>query len=555
MIAPGAEELVFLPLGGAGEIGMNLNLYGWGPPDDRRWLMIDCGLGFNGNVVPGVDIVLPDPAYIAGQRGRLVGLVLTHAHEDHLGALPYLWPQLRCPVYATRFTRAMMRHKLRDGGAMAELQPMAIPENGELQVGPFSLQLIGMTHSIPDAQAIVIRTPAATVLHTGDWKLDPEPVVGPTSDEVALGSLGDAGVDALVCDSTNVFVPGRTGSEASLQRDLHRLIVTCRRRVVVTCFASNIARIATIAAAAQAAGRVVLISGGSLRRTCAAAQECGYLSGLPPLLDDGLFRTLPAEKCLVVCTGGQGEPRAALSRIVQGEHPHIDLDAGDAVIFSSRVIPGNEIAIGRLYNALLRRNIAVLTHRDGDIHVSGHPARGDLERMYALVRPRVAVPVHGELRHMLEHAELAKSAGVPERIVAENGTVVRLTPRPACIVERVAVGRLAVEGNRAVAIDGELVRNRVKAIYNGAVTVTVVLQKSRPAVREVLQSFIGVVDQGEDNVVQTMREAVRQAVEALPDVRREDDAAVAEAARIAVRRAARQAIDKRPLAQVHVVRV
>ena len=556
MTAPDTEELVFLPLGGAGEIGMNLNLYGWGPPTDRRWLMVDCGLGFNGSVVPGVDIVLPDPAYIAGQRGRLMGLVLTHAHEDHLGALPYLWPKLRCPVYATRFTRAMMRHKLRDGGGgMAELQPMAIPDSGELQVGPFALQLIGMTHSIPDAQAIVIRTPAATVLHTGDWKLDPEPVVGPTSDEVALRSLGDAGVDALVCDSTNVFVPGRTGSEASVQPDLCRLIAACRRRVVVTCFASNIARIATIAAAAQAVGRVVLISGGSLRRTCAAAQECGYLSGVPPLLEDGLFRTLPAEKCLVICTGGQGEPRAALNRIVQGDHPHIDLDAGDAVVFSSRVIPGNELAIGRLYNALLRRGITVLNHRDGDIHVSGHPARGDLEQMYALVRPRVAVPVHGELRHMLEHAELARTAGVPERIVAENGTIVRLAPRPACVVETVTAGRLAVEGNRAVAIDGELVRNRVKAIYNGAVTVTVVLQKSRPAVREVLLSFIGVVDQGEDAVVQTMREAVRQAVEELPAVRHEDETAVAEAARIAVRRAARQTIDKRPLAQVHVVRV
>ncbi len=553
--APGAEELVFLPLGGAGEIGMNLNLYGWGPPGDRRWLMIDCGLGFNSNVVPGVDIVLPDPAYIAGQRGRLMGLVLTHAHEDHLGALPYLWPKLRCPVYATRFTRAMMRHKLRDGGAMAELQPMALPENGRLQVGPFSLQLIGMTHSIPDAQAIVIRTPAATVLHTGDWKLDPDPVVGPTSDEVALRSLGDEGVDALVCDSTNVFVPGRTGSEASLQRDLHRLIASCRRRVVVTCFASNIARIATIATAAQAAGRVVLVSGGSLKRTCAAARECGYLGGLPPLLDDSLFGTLPAEKCLVVCTGGQGEPRAALSRIVQGEHPHVDLDPGDTVIFSTRVIPGNEIGIGRLYNALLRAGVAVLNHRDGDIHVSGHPARGDLEHMYALVRPKVAVPVHGELRHMLAHAELASAAGVSERIVAENGNIVRLAPGPACVVEKVTAGRLAVEGNRAVPMDGELVRNRVKAIYNGAATVTVVLQKSRPAVRQVLLSCIGVVEQGEDHIVQTMRQAVQEAVEELPAARHEDEAAVAEAARIAVRRAARQAIDKRPLVQVHVVRV
>ena len=417
----GAAELVFLPLGGAGEIGLNLNLYGWGPPGDRRWLMVDCGIGFNGNVIPGADVLLPDPAFIAEQRDRLLGLVLTHAHEDHLGAVQYLWPSLRCPVYATPFARAILRHKLGDQGAMAQLRPMLIPASGLLDIGPFSLQVIGMTHSIPEAQAIAVRTPAGTVLHTGDWKLDPEPVIGPTSDEAALRALGDAGVTALICDSTNVFEPGRTGSEASLRPDLRRLIAACSQRVVVTCFASNIARIASIAAAAQDAGRVVLLSGGSMRRTCAAAAECGYLDDLPPLLEDSLFKRLPANKCLVICTGGQGEPRAALNRIAQGEHPQVSLEAGDTVIFSSRVIPGNELAIGRLHNALLRRGVKVLTHRQGTIHVSGHPSRGDLEHMYALVRPKVAVPVHGELRHMLAHAELARALNVPETIVAENG--------------------------------------------------------------------------------------------------------------------------------------
>lgn len=549
------DELVFLPLGGAGEIGMNLNLYGWGPPADRRWLMIDCGIGFNANVIPGADILLPDPAYIIDRRDRLVGLVLTHAHEDHLGALPYLWPQLRCPVYATPFTRAMMRHKLRRDGVMAELQPMAFPQSGRLDVGPFSLQLVGVTHSIPEAQAIVIRTPGATVVHTGDWKLDPDPVVGPASDEQALRLLGDEGVTALVCDSTNVFEEGRTGSEASLQSDLRRLIAGCSQRVVVTCFASNIARIATIAAAARDAGRVVLIAGGSLKRTCGAALESGYLRGLPPLLDDGLFARLPRNECLVICTGGQGEPRAALSRILQGDHPNVDLEPGDTIIFSTRNIPGNEMAISRVHNGLLRRGIDVLTYRDGAIHVSGHPARGDLEQMYALVRPQVAVPVHGELRHLLAHAELARTLGVPEPIVVENGTVVRLAPGPACVVETVAAGRLAVEGRRAVPADGELVRDRIKAIYNGSVTVTVVLERSRRAVREVLLSSVGLVEQGEEHIVWSMREAVQEAVDALPSAQYDDDPVVVETARIAVRRAARQAIDKRPLAHVHVVRV
>jgi ribonuclease J len=415
--------------------------------------------------------------------------------------------------------------------------------------------MIGMTHSLPEARAMAIRTDLGCVLHTGDWKLDPQPVVGPTSDEAALQALGDEGVLALIGDSTNVFEAGRTGSEGSLQPGLRRLIAGSPRRVVVTCFASNVARLASIAAAARDSGRAVVAAGGALKRTYAAARECGYLGEVPPFLEDNLAARLPPEKSLILCTGGQGEPRAALTRIINGEHPNITLERGDTVVFSTRVIPGNEAAVGRLHNMLLRLGVDVVTPRHGLIHVSGHPARGDLEQMYALVRPKVAVPVHGELRHMLEHANLARTAGVPETIIAENGAVVRLAPGPACVVDHIPTGRLSVEGNRLVPADGELVRGRIKAIYHGSVTVTVVVERVRRAVQQVLLSSIGVVEQGEEQIVQEMREAVRRSVEELPAARYDDEVAVAEAARLAVRRAARQIIDKRPLTHVHVVRV
>ena len=555
MTLTGDNELIFLPLGGAGEIGMNLSLYGWGPPRQHRWLMIDCGIGFNGNAIPGAEVLVPDPAFIVERREQLLGLVLTHAHEDHLGAVPYLWPELRCPVYATPFARAILNRKLGEGDPAGRLRPMLIPANGRLVIGPFALHLIGMTHSVPEAQAIVLRTPGCTIVHSGDWKLDPEPVIGPASDEETLRAVGDEGVAALICNSTNVFEPGRTGSETSIQPGLRRLIAACPHRVVVTCFATNVARLASIAAAARDNNRAVVMAGSSLKRTYAAARECGYLGDLPPFLEDHLAARLPRDQTLIVCTGGQGEPRAALTRIVQGEHPHVTLEARDTVIFSSRVIPGNELAIGRLQNALLRIGVEVITDRQELIHVSGHPSRGDLEQMYALLRPKLSVPVHGELRHMLEHAKLARELNVPQTIVAENGTLVRLGPGPACIVDHIPNGRLSLEGNRLVPADGQLVRSRIKAIYNGSVAVTVVLERGSGAVRQVHVSCVGIVEQGEEQIVQEMREAVCRSVEELPSARYEDDQSVAETARLAVRRASRQAIDKRPLTQVHVVRV
>ncbi|HER20280.1 MAG TPA: ribonuclease J, partial [Chromatiales bacterium] len=374
----GPKDLVFVPLGGAGEIGMNLNLYGHA----GKWLMVDLGITFGDDSTPGIEIIMPDPAFIAERRDDLAGLVLTHAHEDHLGAVHWLWPQLRCPIYATPFTAAVLRRKLAEAGLEREATITEVPMSGRFEVGPFALELVTLTHSIPEPNAVVIRTGAGTVLHTGDWKLDPDPLVGPTADEKALMRAGEEGVLAMVCDSTNVLVPGTSGSEAEVRENLVELVGRMENRVAVAAFASNVARVETICRAAEAHGRRIALVGRSLKRIVEAAQETGYLTDLPPFLPEADVGYLPRDEVLLICTGSQGEPRSALSRIADDDHPDVVLEAGDTVIFSSREIPGNERSIGRLQNKLASLGIDIVTARDEFVHVSGHPARDELVQMY-----------------------------------------------------------------------------------------------------------------------------------------------------------------------------
>ncbi len=553
VLSPAAGELLFLPLGGAGEIGMNLNLYGYG----GKWLMVDLGVSFGDDAMPNIDVFMPDATFIEERRQDLVGLVLTHGHEDHLGAVQYLWQRLRCPVYATPFAASLLTAKLRETGLQDAVPLTVVPLKGRIDLAPFEIELITLTHSIPEPNALAIRTPAGTVLHTGDWKFDPRPLIGDSADEAALRSLGEEGVLALVGDSTNVFQPGPPGSEADVRAALTRLIGDYDGKIAVACFASNVARLESIAAAAAAHDRHVALVGRSLWRINEAARANGYLADTPPFLRDQDAAYLPDDKVLYVCTGSQGEPRAALNRIADDQHPHVLLGKGDTVIFSSRIIPGNERAINALHNKLVRLGVEIVTaHDHPDIHVSGHPGREELTRMYQLVRPSIAIPVHGEARHLVEHARLARQCQVAQAVVAENGEAVRLAPGRAEVVAQVRNGRLAVDGPRLVPLDSELMRRRKRIFFTGSATVTVVVDGDGRLVGEPQFSAQGILDAEEEKAEHDLVvAAVREAVEKLPRDHRRSDTHLREAARLAVRRTLNATHGRKPVTDVHLVKV
>lgn len=550
MTVPSADELLFLALGGAGEIGMNLNLYGHA----GKWLMVDLGIAFGDDTMPGIEVVMPDPTFIEERRGSLVGIVLTHAHEDHLGAVADLWPRLRAPVYATPFAASVLRRKLKEAGLVDDVPVTEIALGAKFSVAPFELEMITMTHSIPEPNALAIRTRLGTVFHTGDWKIDPEPLLGETTDEATLKRIGEEGALAMVCDSTNVFVEGEAGSESMVRANLEKLVKARKRRVAVTCFASNVARVESIAKAAVAAGRHPVLAGRAVQRMVEAAQECGYLLDFPECVPERDAGYLPRDKVLYICTGSQGEPRASMAKIASGEHRDIVLEAGDTAVFSSRVIPGNERSVGRLQNELLARGIEVVTDQNVDIHVSGHPARDELVRVYQWVRPKIAVPVHGEVRHMVEHAALAKACQVPETVLAPNGTLVRLAPGPATVVDHVHAGRLARDGDVVVPLDGEALRERRKLLWNGSASAALVLDsRGRPAAPPKV-SLRGIADT-EGELVQAAVSALEEMLADLSASERRDDDRIGEAARQAVRRVVRAHLGKKPLTDVHIVRI
>ena len=547
MTASPRDELVFLPLGGSGEIGMNLNLYGYGPPERRKWLMVDLGITFGDEMIPGVDVVMPDIRYIVERRKDLLGVVLTHAHEDHIGAVPHLWPVLRCPIFATPFTAHLVRAKLDEYDINATVTE--IPLNGRFDLGPFGIELITLTHSIPEPNAVAIRTPLGTILNTGDWKIDPAPMLGEVTDEEALRRLGDDGVLAMTCDSTNVFQPGRAGSEGEVREALTKLIKEHPgRRIAVTAFASNVARLETVALAAHDAGRSVALVGRSMRRMVAAAQATGYLKGLPSFVNEEEAGMIPPENAVYLCTGSQGEQGSALARIAAGEHRSAPLESCDVVIFSSRVIPGNEKKVGALQNALAARGVEIVTDQDHLVHVSGHPCRDELADMYRWVRPRIAIPVHGELRHMMEHKRFALSLQVPEAFVAPNGSMLKLAPGEPGIIDEAPSGRIHLDGKVPVAEGDGLAKARRSLGFAGFAGVTVIVdKKGRAATSPAL-----IADGVPETVVAAMRSA---ATDAAYSGRFDDDEEAAERIRRAVRREAQSAWGKRPVVRVEIVRL
>ena len=542
-------DLAFIPLGGTGEIGMNLNIYRC----DGALLAVDCGIGFGGPETPEVEIVVPDPAWLVERRERIRGLVITHAHEDHVGAVAHLWPLLRCPIYAGPFTSAVLRRKLGEAGLLGEARLVTVPLGGRLSLPPFELEFLRVAHSIPEAQALAIRTRHGLVLHTGDWKIDPDPVIGPPTDEAAFARLGEEGVLAMVCDSTNALVEGHSGSEAEVRRNLAAIIRGLKGRVAVTCFATNLARVESIARAAQAAGRQVALFGRSLRNIEAAARECGYLQDIPPFVPEDEAGYIPDDSLLLICTGSQGEPRSALAKIAAGTHPAIALGEGDTVIFSSRMIPGNERAILRLQDDLSRRGCRVMTADDHMVHVSGHPARDELKRLYSLVRPRYAVPVHGEWRHLTEHAALIRECGATPLLV-EDGDVLRLSPGRPEVVAGVPTGRLAVDDGRLLPLTGGLLAARKRMLFNGVVMASLAVDQAGRVLGEPMVSAPGLFD-GEDLEPRQLAAEVARAVGELPSALRREDDALRDAARSVLRKAVGRRLRKRPAVEVHLLRV
>ncbi|HIB19310.1 MAG TPA: ribonuclease J [Alphaproteobacteria bacterium] len=526
------SEFLFLPLGGAEEIGMNLNLYGI----DDKWLMVDLGVSFGEDRLPGVEVVMPDPSYIEARCKDLLGLVLTHGHEDHLGAVQYLWPRLQCPVYATPFTAALLRSKLSETDFADHISIHEVSLGARFTLGPFDLEFITVTHSIPEPNALAIRTRLGTVLHTGDFKIDSTPLVGDEVDVDALCRVGDEGVLAMVCDSTNVFESGESGSEGALRESLDEIVCDRSGRIALTTFASNLARIETAAWVAIKNDRHPVLVGRSLWRILGVARESGYDKELPDFLSEHDAAHLPPEKVLLICTGSQGEPRGAMARIAQGSHPRVQLESGDLAIFSSKIIPGNERSISRLHNQLVNLGVEIITEKDALVHVSGHPSRDDLARMYNWVRPRVAIPVHGERRHVAEHAALARSLQIPEAIEVSNGALVRLAPGPANIIDHVSNGRLAVDGNRVVDVESQFLRERRRLMFNGMVNVVLVLDSNQELASTPSVSSRGVFNGDEKSCSVLLANKVEAAFNLLPKASRNDEGELREVARLAVRR-------------------
>ncbi|MBX3481600.1 MAG: ribonuclease J [Caulobacter sp.] len=558
-IASDGDELIFLPLGGSNEIGMNFNLYGYGPEEDRKWIVVDLGITFGDQTTPGVEVILPDPTFIEAYADDILGIVLTHAHEDHIGAVAWLWPRLKAPVFATPFTAFLLREKLREAKLLDEVEITEVPLNGAIELGPFSLDMITLTHSIPEPNGLAIRTPLGTILHTGDWKIDPDPLLGDVTDAAAIRRLGDDGVLAMVCDSTNVFVDGVAGSEADVRVAMTRLIGSLKGKIAVGCFASNVARMDTVIRAAEAAGRRVCLVGRSMHRMAAAAKSVGLMKHAKDFVSEKEAGYFPEDTILYLCTGSQGEPRAALSRIAEGTHSHITLGRGDHVIFSSRVIPGNEVPIRALQNNLADRGVRLYTERDHPgIHVSGHPCRDELKEMYQWARPKIAVPTHGERRHLLEHAALARDLQVPHTVTPRNGDMVRLAPGHPQIIDEVPAGRLYVDAGMVTPENGEALKERRHVMFNGALTVSVVLDGrgklvSGPDIRAL--GLPGDTDYPLDEALDDLAEDAEQGLRKLSGEERALDEVVEQTLSRIVKKSAYRIWQRRPVVEAVVMRI
>ncbi|MCK1384661.1 ribonuclease J [Bradyrhizobium sp. 21] len=552
------DELVFAPLGGVGEIGMNLSIYGLGNRQQRAWLAVDLGVSFGDEEhLPGIDLIMPDISFLMKERKNLMGLVLTHAHEDHFGAIIDLWPKLKCPIYATQFSAALFEAKCAAERNAPKIPVTVVPSGGRVDIGPFNVEFIPVAHSIPESHALAIHTEVGTVLHTGDWKIDPTPIIGRPTDEKRLRELGDAGLMALIGDSTNAVREGRSPSEAEVARTITELVKAAKGRVAVTTFASNVARLKAVAIAAKAADREVVVVGRAMERVVQVARETGYLDGVQNFRSPDVYGHLPQDKVLALCTGSQGEARAALARIANDDHPEITLNRGDSVIFSSRTIPGNEKAVGAIINGLVSQGVEVITDRDHLVHVSGHPRRDELRDMIAWTRPQLLIPVHGEPLHLHEHAKLARAAGVPRVLVCRNGDLVKLGPGDPGIIGEVPSGRLYKDGTILEDAKSRAVVERRRMAFSGCAFVAIAMTEQGELVDDPAVDLVGVPEKNRDGEPfdDLVFDAVMSTIEGLPKARRRDPDALGESVRRAVRSVINEHWGKKPNCLVHVLTV
>jgi len=551
------EEFIFCPLGGSGEIGMNMNLFAYGNPDNRKWIIVDIGVTFADETIPGIDLIYPDPGFIVDKKEDLLGLVLTHAHEDHIGAIAHIWPKLLCDIYATPFTSVLIQEKFKEKKIDIGKKLKTVDLNGFVNLGPFKIEFVTLTHSILEPNGLSIETPAGIVLHTGDWKCDPNPLIGETINEKKLSQIGKRGVLTMICDSTNVFNPGRAGSELDVRKSLLKVMEHQRKRIVVTSFASNVARMESVFYCAEKIGRQISLVGRSMHRIYKAAKQCGYLNDLIEPIDPREAKKISREKIVYLCTGSQGEPNGAMMRISNYKHPDVNIESGDVVIFSSKIIPGNEKKLYKLHNQLVKNGINVISEENEFVHVSGHPNRDDLKDMYNWVKPKSVIPVHGEHRHMIEHINFAKEMQVPYPVRVENGDIVQLYPgeKPK-VVDKAPVGRMYIDGKISVDEESQSVKERINLSFNGFLEITIIVNNIGSIVKKPIISFRGIPSDGESsNFVFELEGKIRDICKTFSLKNSNQEQNLIEALRSNCKKAVKEKTGKRPYTNVNLVRI
>ena len=550
------EELIFCPLGGSGEIGMNMNLYAYGKKDNQKWIIVDMGVTFADDTIPGVDLIMPDPGFIIDKKDDLLGIVLTHAHEDHIGAVAHIWPDLKCKLYATPFTAALLTEKFKEKKIDISSFLKIVPLNSQIKLGAFEIDFVTLTHSILEPNGLSIKTPLGTILHTGDWKIDPNPLIGNKIDEEKLKKIGSSGVSAMICDSTNIFSPGRAGSESDVRDSLLRIMEVKTKRILVTSFASNVARMESIFYCAKKTGRSICLVGRSMHRIYKAARKCGYLKGLIEPLEPRDAKKVSKNKILYLATGSQGEPMGAMNRIVNGSHPDVFLEEGDCVIFSSKIIPGNEKKLYNLQNQIVKNNIEIISEENAFVHVSGHPNRDDLKDMYTWVKPRSIIPVHGEHRHMQEHVSFAKEMQIPKTLLIENGDIIKLLPGDAPqIIDKAPSGRVYLDGSINVETDSQSIKDRKNLSINGYLEITLLVSNSGKIKKPII-SFRGIPEnQNNEPFIFDMEDEIFNICRTFSIESKNQQKNLIETIKQNCRRIVREKTGKKPFTNINIARI